>query len=43
VTLEHRDLENFGPDAPRMRETFDGPGAWDSTLAEYAAGVASAA
>jgi activator of Hsp90 ATPase-like protein len=42
VLLEHRDLENFGPDAERMRETFDSPGAWDGTLAAFAAGVAAA-
>jgi uncharacterized protein YndB with AHSA1/START domain len=37
VRLEHRDLERFGPDAPRMREMFEGPGAWNATLAAYAA------
>jgi uncharacterized protein YndB with AHSA1/START domain len=37
VELEHRDLERFGPEAERMRQMFDGPGAWNSTLAAYAA------
>jgi hypothetical protein len=37
VQLEHRDLERFGPDAERMRQTFSEPGAWDRTLAEFAA------
>jgi uncharacterized protein YndB with AHSA1/START domain len=37
VTLEHRDLERFGPEAERMRQMFEGPGAWDATLAAYAA------
>lgn len=37
VRLEHRDLEAFGPDAAKMRETFEAPGAWDATLAAYAA------
>jgi hypothetical protein len=44
VELEHRDLERFGPEAERMRQTFEAPGAWDSTLAAYASafgGVAS--
>jgi hypothetical protein len=39
VELEHRDLDRFGPDAERMHETFNAPGAWDSTLAAFAAGV----
>ncbi|GAA2388194.1 SRPBCC family protein [Dactylosporangium salmoneum] len=43
VRLEHRDLEAFGADAARMRETFEQPGAWDGTLAAYAAGVEAAA
>jgi hypothetical protein len=37
VTLEHRDLENFGPEAERMRQMFDSPGAWEATLAAFAA------
>ena len=37
VELEHRDLEAFGPEAERMRQVFDQPGAWQSTLAAYAA------
>jgi uncharacterized protein YndB with AHSA1/START domain len=40
VTLEHRDLERFGPDAERMRQTFEEPGAWTATLDAYAAAVA---
>jgi uncharacterized protein YndB with AHSA1/START domain len=39
VQLEHRDLDRFGPDAERMRLTFDAPGAWDATLAAYAGAV----
>ena len=37
VELEHRDLEAFGPEAERMRQLFEEPGAWQSTLAAYAA------
>jgi uncharacterized protein YndB with AHSA1/START domain len=37
VRLEHRDLERFGPEAPRMRDMFEGPGAWTATLSAYAA------
>jgi uncharacterized protein YndB with AHSA1/START domain len=37
VALEHRDLERFGPEAERMRQMFEAPGAWDATLAAYAA------
>jgi uncharacterized protein YndB with AHSA1/START domain len=36
VRLEHRDLDRYGPDAERMHETFDGPGAWEGTLAAFA-------
>jgi uncharacterized protein YndB with AHSA1/START domain len=43
VTLEHRDLERFGPDAERMRQTFDAPDAWQATLAGYAAAAGGAA
>lgn len=43
VELEHRDLERLGPQAERMREMFDGPGAWSATLSAYAAVFASAA
>ena len=43
VELEHRDLDRFGPDAERMHETFNAPGAWDATLAAYADGVRAAA
>jgi uncharacterized protein YndB with AHSA1/START domain len=37
VLLEHRDLERFGPDAERMRETFEDSSAWTATLGTYAA------
>ena len=37
VELEHRDLDAFGPEAERMRQMFEQPGAWQSTLAAYAA------
>jgi uncharacterized protein YndB with AHSA1/START domain len=40
VVLEHRGLENYGKDAARMRETFDGPDAWAGLLAGYAAAAA---
>jgi hypothetical protein len=40
VELEHRDLERFGQDAERMRQTFEAPGAWDGTLAAFAEAVA---
>jgi uncharacterized protein YndB with AHSA1/START domain len=37
VLLEHRDLDGFGADAAKMRETFEDPGAWTATLSAYAA------
>lgn len=37
VELEHRDLEAFGPDAERMYQLFQQPGAWQTTLDAYAA------
>jgi hypothetical protein len=37
VLLEHRDLEAYGADAAAMKETFEGPGAWEATLAAYVA------
>jgi Activator of Hsp90 ATPase homolog 1-like protein len=37
VELEHRDLEAYGPEAERMRQVFEQPGAWDATLSAYAA------
>lgn len=40
VELEHRDLENHGPEAERMRETFSQPGAWDATLGAFASALA---
>ena len=43
VELEHRDLDRFGPDAERMHETFGAPGAWDATLAAFAAGAEGSA
>jgi uncharacterized protein YndB with AHSA1/START domain len=39
VVLEHRDLEAYGADAEKMRETFSQPGAWDATLAAFASAV----
>jgi uncharacterized protein YndB with AHSA1/START domain len=36
VELEHRGLENYGPDAERMRRTFDAPDAWEATLTAFA-------
>jgi uncharacterized protein YndB with AHSA1/START domain len=36
VELEHRDLDRFGPEAERMRTTFEDPGAWTATLGAYA-------
>jgi uncharacterized protein YndB with AHSA1/START domain len=41
VELEHRDLDRFGPEAERMREMFDGTGAWTTTLADYAGAFAT--
>lgn len=41
VVLEHRGLEAYGDAAEAMRETFEQPGAWDGTLAAFAARVAS--
>ncbi|MGI8713178.1 MAG: SRPBCC family protein [Solirubrobacteraceae bacterium] len=39
VELEHRDLENYGTEAQRMRELFSQPGAWDATLAGFASAL----
>jgi len=39
VLLEHRDLEAYGVDAEKMRETFEQPGAWEATMVAYAAGA----
>jgi uncharacterized protein YndB with AHSA1/START domain len=41
VSLEHRDLDRFGPEAERMRLTFNEPGAWTGTLEAYAGAFAS--
>jgi uncharacterized protein YndB with AHSA1/START domain len=41
VSLEHRDLERFGPEAERMRITFNEPGAWAATLEAYAGAFGS--
>jgi uncharacterized protein YndB with AHSA1/START domain len=43
VRLEHRDLERFGPEAERMRQVFEAPGAWDATLAAFASAFGDAA
>jgi uncharacterized protein YndB with AHSA1/START domain len=40
VELEHRDLERFGGEAERMRQVFEAPGAWDTTLELFAAAAA---
>ncbi len=40
VELEHCDLENYGPEAERMREMFSQPGAWDATLGAFASALA---
>jgi Activator of Hsp90 ATPase homolog 1-like protein len=37
LELEHRDLEAYGAEADRMRQIFEQPGAWDTTLRAYAA------
>ncbi len=42
VRLEHRDLERFGPEAERMRQMFEGPGAWNATLAAFSAAFGAA-
>jgi uncharacterized protein YndB with AHSA1/START domain len=36
VVLEHRDLDAYGTEAERMRETFEQPGAWEATMAAFA-------
>jgi Activator of Hsp90 ATPase homolog 1-like protein len=41
VVLAHRGLDAYGADAAAMHETFSGPGAWEATLAAYAARVAA--
>jgi hypothetical protein len=33
VELTHRDFDDYGPDADRMRDTFDSSDAWATTLA----------
>ena len=41
VVLEHRDLDAYGQDAERMRDTFGQPGAWDATLTAFAAAASA--
>jgi len=41
VVLEHRDLDAYGQDAEKMRDTFDQPGAWDATLSAFAGAFAA--
>jgi hypothetical protein len=41
VVLEHRDLDAYGHDAEKMRDTFDQPAAWDATLSAFAGAFAS--
>jgi uncharacterized protein YndB with AHSA1/START domain len=37
VLVDHSGLEAFGADAAAMREMFESPGAWESTVSAYAA------
>jgi hypothetical protein len=37
VSLEHRDLDNFGEHAEHMKNVFEAPDAWTSTLENYVA------
>lgn len=41
VTLEHRNLDRFGPGAEQARATFDSPGGWSGLLDAYGQGVAA--
>jgi uncharacterized protein YndB with AHSA1/START domain len=43
VELEHRELHRYGPDAARMQDVFEDPGAWSATLDAYAAGIGGTA
>lgn len=43
VRLEHRDLDRYGPDAEKMRTTFEQPGAWQGTLEAFAGAYGGAA
>ena len=36
VELEHRGLDAYGDKAQEMRDMFDSPGAWQTTLEQYA-------
>ena len=36
VELEHRGLDAYGDKAQQMRDMFDSPGAWQTTLEQYA-------
>jgi uncharacterized protein YndB with AHSA1/START domain len=42
LELEHRDLEAFGEQAEHMRQVFDAPDAWNTTLERFAAAAAQA-
>jgi hypothetical protein len=42
IALEHRDLENFGEHAEQMKNVFEAPDAWTTTLARYTAAVSNA-
>jgi hypothetical protein len=35
VELEHRDLDRYGAEAERMRQTFEAPDAWERTLERF--------
>ena len=39
VTIEHRDLDRYGPEAERMHRVFSGPSAWVGMLDAYAAEI----
>jgi uncharacterized protein YndB with AHSA1/START domain len=39
VLLEHRDLEAYGAEAEKMRDTFEQPAAWEATMAAFAGAV----
>jgi hypothetical protein len=43
VELEHRDLDRYGAAAEKMHQTFEAPGAWEATLAAFAAQAQSPA
>lgn len=36
VELEHRDLQNYGDDCQKLKETFESPGGWTGLMERYA-------